>query len=98
MSVTRDEAVQIAERFLDRSIRPHVPDGVVVGSVVELSACWGVGYNSAVFLATRAVSHALAGAPLLVDKLTGCVRFGDSAVSIEQQICGEEGPARPGTV
>jgi hypothetical protein len=79
----------IAERALDEESRRGIVENVVVIAIYEYPDEWVAFYNTRMYWETRSASHALAGnAPVLIDKTTGQVRFGTSALPIEEQLTG----------
>lgn len=87
MSVTRDEAVAIAEEVLDREIRPNVDEEIALTEVREFPTCWVAGYNTRAYLETGSVVHALAGGgPIIINRRTGRARVGTSALPAEDQL------------
>jgi hypothetical protein len=87
MSVTRAEAVAIAEEVLDREIRPYLDEDIVLTEVREFPACWVAGYNTRVYVETGSIIHALAGGgPIIINRRTGDARIGSSAIPTEDQL------------
>lgn len=84
---TEVAARRLAEAFLDEQVRPLVGEDLVVTLVREFPTCWIIGYNTQVFVETGAMSHALAGGgPIIVNRASGSVRMGTSALPSEQQV------------
>jgi Immunity protein 35 len=82
-----EKAREIAERFLDETLRPSTQEEVVTTVVREFPTCWIVGYNTRVFVETGSVSHALAGGgPIIINRATGVPRLGTSALPAEDQL------------
>lgn len=87
MSVTREQAVAIAEDMLDREVRPNLDEEVALTEVREFSTCWVAGYNTRAYLETGSVVHALAGGgPIIINRRTGQARIGTSALPAEDQL------------
>ena len=88
--MNRATATEIARRHLELHIEPGVGQPVAIGSLREFASSWVAGYNRA-FLETRSIRHALAGGgPLIIDKATGAVTMGTSALPVEDQVEGPE--------
>ena len=89
--MNRATATEIARRHLDLHVEPNVGQPVAVSSLREFALCWVAGYNTRAFLETRSIRHALAGGgPLIIDKRTGTVTIGTSALPVEDQVEGPE--------
>ena len=73
--VTRDDALRIAERFLDEHVRSSVPDAVVVDDEVALEQLgWVFPYQSQEYL--DGTGSPLAGnLPIVVDQADATVRY-----------------------
>jgi hypothetical protein len=85
--ITEGEARRIAERDLDRRIRPDAGLDIVITGVQDFPGYWVVNYNSRAFVETGSFLDALAGnAPIIIDKATGESRFGSTAEPIEDQL------------
>lgn len=81
-----DEARLAAEQFLEEEVRPSLDVDVLTTSVREFETCWVVSYNTRVYIETGAVTHSLAGGPLIVNRATGVVRLGLSGSPAEEQL------------
>lgn len=85
-----DEVRTIAERALNENVRPYIAEDVVLTAIYEYPQEWVAGFNTRVYWETREVSHALAGnGPIFIDKTTHQVRFGTTAIPVEDQVSGE---------
>ena len=60
---------------------------VVTTEVREFPTCWAVGWNNRAYVEGGEVSSALAGGgPIIVNRKTGVVRMGVSALPVEAQL------------
>jgi hypothetical protein len=87
--VTQDEALALAERVLDESVRPkHDRLNIVVASSTEYRGAFVFGYNSREFLddRTRITDSLVGNGPIVVEKATGKVWFATSAYPVEDQL------------
>jgi hypothetical protein len=80
------EASQIALAHLKASVEPDVGEPIAVTHVRSFPTCWVVGYNTVAYIETGAISHALAGGPVFVNRATGSVRLGRSDIPAEDQL------------
>lgn len=88
-----DEVRMIAEEVLDSEVRQGAGAAVVVTAIYEYAQNWVVLYNTRAFWEDGSASHALAGnGPIIIDKATGQVRLGTSALAIEEQVVGARAP------
>jgi hypothetical protein len=89
--IDRQAAELLAERYLRVEVEPDVGQEVCIASVREFPVSWVIGYNTRAFLETRSIRHALAGGgPLIIDKQTGELLVGTSALPVESQVEGDE--------
>lgn len=89
MKVEIELARAKAEALLDITIRREISDDVVIADEVtmETGSCWVFFYNTAEYLRTGAISHALAGnAPIFVMKEDPSIYYGRSDLAVEDQI------------
>lgn len=86
MITDEDRARLAAEQFLDQKVRPLLEVDVLTTSVRKFETCWVVGYNTRAYIETGAVTHSLAGGPLIVNRETGIVRLGSSSSPAEAQL------------
>jgi hypothetical protein len=86
MIETEAQARAVAEKYIAEVVEPAVGQEVVSTSVREFPTCWVVGYNTRAYVETQAASHALAGGPIIVNRATGNLRIGSSALSAEEQL------------
>jgi len=87
MAVTKEQAIAIAEKLLDREVRPNLDEEVAVTEVREFPTCWVAGYNTRAYIETGSVVHALAGGgPIIINRRTGEARLGTSALPAEDQV------------
>jgi Immunity protein 35 len=85
--ITEDEARRIGERDLDQSVRPDAGPDIVITGVLDYPGFWVVTYNTRAFVETGSFLEALAGnSPIIIDKVTGKSRFGNTAQPIEEQL------------
>ncbi len=84
MIETAEAARAAAAGFL-RHIEPEVGEPIAITAVTEFPTCWVVGYNTIAFLQGD-FSHALAGGPMIINRLTGHIRFGLSYLAAEEQL------------
>lgn len=83
----REEATRIAVEFLETVVRPGVGQDMVLTEVREFPTCWAAGYNTRAYVETGSVIHALAGGgPIIVNRRSGEVRMGTSALPAEDQL------------
>ena len=75
-----------AEAYLDRA-HAAIRSDIAVVSVTEYPTCWVVAYNSRAWIETRALSDLLiGGGPIIVNKKTGQVREGTTALAVADQL------------
>jgi hypothetical protein len=86
MIETEAQARAVADRYIAEVVEPAVGEEVVSTVVREFPTCWVVGYNTRAYVETQAISHALAGGPIIVNRETGSLRIGSSAVPAEEQL------------
>lgn len=86
MIETEAQARTLAEAYIAELVEPVIGEEVVTTLVREFSTCWIVGYNTKAFVDTGAASHALAGGPIIINRFTGNLRIGSSAVPAEEQL------------
>jgi len=81
-------ARELAERHLVDVIRPASPYTLALApGGHEYPTCWMFGYDTAEYLATGDIRHALAGNGLIiVNRRTGLVRSGVSGRPMEDQV------------
>jgi hypothetical protein len=80
-------SVEDARSVADDLLAQHlVGEHVRSTDIIEYETCWVVGYQSLAFLETGAISHALAGGPIIVNRATGVGRFGASFLPADQQL------------
>jgi hypothetical protein len=85
--ISREEAVEAAERFLTAEVRPRATYEVVITDTEEFRHCWAVTYNTRAYAETGDERHSLAGnGPLIINRRTGAVRQGDSGRPVEEQL------------
>lgn len=83
----QETATRIAAEFLETEVRPGVGQEVVLTEVREFPTCWVAGYNTKAYVETGSVIHALAGGgPIIVNRRSGEVRMGTSALPAEDQL------------
>jgi hypothetical protein len=83
---TEAQARAVAERYIADIVEPVVGEEVITTAVREFESCWVVGYNTRAYVETQAISHALAGGPIIVNRATGNLRIGSSALPAEEQL------------
>lgn len=86
MIETVEEASAIALAYLQQHVEPDVGEPIALTSVRSFPTCWIAGYNTSAYIETGAVSHALAGGPLIINRSSGVVRLGRSDLPAEQQL------------
>jgi Immunity protein 35 len=85
--LSRDEAREIAEAFLQAEIQPQIAEEVLVTELREYPGAWVAVYNSRKFAETGSISYALAGnSPLIINKETRSIRVGITGAPIEDQL------------
>lgn len=85
------DAYEAAQAFLDRVVRPSMPDDIVIASCVEFPSAWTFGYNSRAFLSDGEFRRALAGnGPVVVPKSGADPYLGGSGTPISAQLGEEE--------
>ena len=88
--VSANQARTAAERYIQRKVQPQLSEQIIVAAVDEHEYCWVATYNTRRFVETGDFRHALAGnGPLIINKATGALREGVSAVPIESQLDAE---------
>jgi Immunity protein 35 len=89
--ISREAAELLAGRYLRDEVEPDVGQEVAIASIREFPSSWVIGYNTRAFLETRSIRYALAGGgPLIIDKQTGELSVGTSALPVERQVEGDE--------
>jgi hypothetical protein len=81
-----EEARQVADAYLDAHLPLDLRGEVVSSQIADLPTCWVFGYQTRGWLEDGSISDALAGnGPIIVNKRTGHVRDGTSALPIDDQ-------------
>ncbi|HSH60702.1 MAG TPA: YrhB domain-containing protein [Acidimicrobiales bacterium] len=83
---TREQAAVIAEKLLDREIRPNLAEEVAITEIREYPTCWLAGFNTVAYIETGEILHALAGGGPIINRPTGVARFGTSALPAGDQL------------
>jgi hypothetical protein len=83
---TEGQARAVAEKYIADVVEPAVGEEVITTAVREFPTCWIVGYNTRAYVETQAISHALAGGPIIVNRASGKLRVGSSALPAEEQL------------
>ena len=80
-----------AERYLDERVRPGIDEPVVIATGKTIVTAFEIVffYNTAAYLESGSVVHALAGnGPIIVERVDGRVRVADSSRPWEEQVRG----------
>jgi hypothetical protein len=87
MITTAAQARDIADRFLDTFVRPHMEEEIAITTVMEFATCWVVHWQSSAFVKSANMLDALAGGgPVIVNRRRGTARQGSSAFPAERQL------------
>ena len=87
--ITEEEAIALAEDYVDTEIRPWISEEVVLltSETVRKDGFWVFFYSTRAFIETRALSHALAGnGPIVVSAQDGAVTELGTATPWEEQL------------
>jgi hypothetical protein len=85
--INREKARDIAERYVMENIQPAIRIELAISELSEYSTSWVAVYNTKRFLETGSNRDALAGnGPLIINRRTGAVRKGRSALPVEDQL------------
>jgi hypothetical protein len=86
---TLEEASTAALAYLRQHVEPVVGEPIALTTVRSFPTCWVAGYNTLAYIETGAISHALAGGPLIINRSSGTVRLGRSDLPAEDQLDSE---------
>lgn len=86
MIETVEDASAAALAYLRTYVEPDVGEPIMLTAVRPFPTCWVAGYNTTAYIETGAISHALAGGPLIINRSTGEVRLGRSDLPAEEQL------------
>jgi Immunity protein 35 len=87
MTMVLQDAFEMAQRFLDVSVRPQHDDEIVICSCQEFTYAWVFGYNTRRFLVENEILASLAGnGPVVVPKAGGPAWAASSATPVEDQV------------
>ncbi len=90
MTITREQANDIARRFLEAQIAPRVSYEPVITSLHEYEHSWVATYNTRAFVETGEPKYMLAGnGPLIINRQSGLLRRGVSRKAVEDQLDSE---------
>lgn len=85
--IDQHDARRMAEAYVQAEIEPRIRVELAISEFSEYSTCWVAIYNTKRFLETGSNRDALAGnGPLIINRKTGSLREGRSALPIDEQL------------